>query len=367
MKIDSKKIGQFIAKLRKESKMTQEDLSDKLFVERETVSKWERGINNPNTDTLLKLCEIFNITFNEMILGQKKTKENLNEINDVTAGVLRKNNVIMKYLIGCIVIILFLLLSFLTYYFINNYNSISVYYIHSDNDNFSIHDGIMVVSREKTFIHLGNIDNLKNSKIVTARLYYEKNGDKIILYERDDLSGSYISNYRDSDLKYNDLKYAISNMYIEIVFDNNDTSILKLELIKSFSNNKIFQKNNYTLKEEDINNLDDDIPDYIKNNFKYNKEEAVYLYEEKRDNKKIKHEYYYNFNLYIVYEIYDDYEENYIYSYPDITYSKSFKNGEDENEFVYSLENNKCIDGECDNKIVDYFNEEYLSRIQLDK
>ena len=42
--MNNEKIGHFICKLRTEKKWTQEDLANKLFVDRTMVSKWERGV-----------------------------------------------------------------------------------------------------------------------------------------------------------------------------------------------------------------------------------------------------------------------------------------------------------------------------------
>ena len=44
--IDNKKCGLFIAKLRKEQNLIQQELADKLFVSDRTVSKWERGASH---------------------------------------------------------------------------------------------------------------------------------------------------------------------------------------------------------------------------------------------------------------------------------------------------------------------------------
>ena len=41
--MNTSKIGNFILKLRKENKMTQQELADKLFVTDKAVSKWENG------------------------------------------------------------------------------------------------------------------------------------------------------------------------------------------------------------------------------------------------------------------------------------------------------------------------------------
>lgn len=44
--MDQKKIGNFIAKLRKEKGMTQRELADRLCVSDKTVSKWECGVSH---------------------------------------------------------------------------------------------------------------------------------------------------------------------------------------------------------------------------------------------------------------------------------------------------------------------------------
>ena len=45
--IDQEKVGKFIADLRKEKGLTQDDLAEKMFVGREAISKWERGVCIP--------------------------------------------------------------------------------------------------------------------------------------------------------------------------------------------------------------------------------------------------------------------------------------------------------------------------------
>lgn len=52
---------------RKRLNLSQEQLAEKAGVKKfTTVSSWERGANLPNIETLFKLCEIFNITMDEM-------------------------------------------------------------------------------------------------------------------------------------------------------------------------------------------------------------------------------------------------------------------------------------------------------------
>ena len=53
--MDQQKIGEFLKELRKEKGITQEQLADKLFVSRRTVSRWETGSNMPDLDVLVEL------------------------------------------------------------------------------------------------------------------------------------------------------------------------------------------------------------------------------------------------------------------------------------------------------------------------
>lgn len=41
-----KKMGKYIAKLRKQKNMTQKELADKINVTDKAVSKWERGVSH---------------------------------------------------------------------------------------------------------------------------------------------------------------------------------------------------------------------------------------------------------------------------------------------------------------------------------
>ena len=58
------KIGEFIASERKALNLTQSKLAEKLFISEKTISKWENGRGIPDTNSLPKLCEIFNISLN---------------------------------------------------------------------------------------------------------------------------------------------------------------------------------------------------------------------------------------------------------------------------------------------------------------
>ena len=60
-------IGEKITHLRNSMSMSQEALADKLLVSRQAVSKWEMDQAQPQIDNVLQICELFNISSDELI------------------------------------------------------------------------------------------------------------------------------------------------------------------------------------------------------------------------------------------------------------------------------------------------------------
>ncbi len=68
-------IGKTIRNLRTANKMTQDDLAEKLFVSRQTISNYETGKSNPDIDMLIKIADVFNSDVNTIIYGLPKSYE----------------------------------------------------------------------------------------------------------------------------------------------------------------------------------------------------------------------------------------------------------------------------------------------------
>ena len=73
--MEKKTIGKFISVLRKANGMTQQELADKLMVSDKTVSKWERDERMPDISLLPAIAEIFGITTDELLRGERKNPE----------------------------------------------------------------------------------------------------------------------------------------------------------------------------------------------------------------------------------------------------------------------------------------------------
>lgn len=60
-------LGNNIIKIRKENKLTQDDLAKKYFVTRQTISNWENSKSYPDLETLVKISDDFNISLDVLL------------------------------------------------------------------------------------------------------------------------------------------------------------------------------------------------------------------------------------------------------------------------------------------------------------
>ncbi len=76
--MEKKTIGKFISVLRRANGMTQQELADKLLVSDKTVSKWECGERMPDISLLPAIAEVFGITTDELLRGERNNPEREN-------------------------------------------------------------------------------------------------------------------------------------------------------------------------------------------------------------------------------------------------------------------------------------------------
>ncbi len=80
--MDLKKTGNLLKELRKENKLTQEQLAEKLNVSGRTVSRWETGSNLPDLDILIELADLYEVDIRELIDGERKSENMDKETKD---------------------------------------------------------------------------------------------------------------------------------------------------------------------------------------------------------------------------------------------------------------------------------------------
>ena len=77
--MNQEKIGKFIAKCRKDKKMTQSELAEKLGVTDKSIGNWENGRNMPDLSLFKPLCDVLGITINDLLSGEKISKDKYQE------------------------------------------------------------------------------------------------------------------------------------------------------------------------------------------------------------------------------------------------------------------------------------------------
>lgn len=72
--------------LRQKKSLSQEIIAQKLYVSRQSVSKWERGDSEPDIDKLIALADIFGVDLNYLLAGQQSPEELLLKLTAVRKG-----------------------------------------------------------------------------------------------------------------------------------------------------------------------------------------------------------------------------------------------------------------------------------------
>lgn len=160
--MNQEKIGQFIKQIRKDNKLTQKELADKLGVTYQAVSKWENGKNVPDVAILKEMSKMFNIDIDEILDGEKKDK---------------KNN-----LYGLIIIILLIVLLGIGYLLYNNNDDYEFKTITTTCSDFKI-SGSAAYNKDKATIYISNVEfcgkeDTNKYKSITCTLYETYNNTK---------------------------------------------------------------------------------------------------------------------------------------------------------------------------------------------
>lgn len=104
------KTGRFIALLRKEKNMTQEELAQKLSVSAKSISRWETGRTMPDWSVLQELCSQLGITVNEFFNGDRIPDSILKEkTEDMLVETINSEHKKRKKSIGILLTVIILL------------------------------------------------------------------------------------------------------------------------------------------------------------------------------------------------------------------------------------------------------------------
>ena len=235
--MNQEKIGKFIAKIRKEKNMTQQELADKLNVTDRAVGNWENGRRMPDVVFYKPLCEILGISLNELLSGEEikesELKEKTDEVLDNTIKYSTKRiKKIKKTIIIGIIVLLFSI--FICTFWIDynrvrrNEDPIFMIMVNEDKDTYTyIGFGYKMIKKAaiSPFEPLDHSINIKfgfwvftwDLKVYNTRPYnlWVINGDKRVLTE----IGSYCIT-DSSDDKYKSSACGLSIPIEDIEYDD---------------------------------------------------------------------------------------------------------------------------------------------------
>ncbi len=78
-------IANRLVELRKKNGLSQEELADKLGLSRQAISKWERAEASPDTDNLICLAKLYNLSLDELVSSSASIKEKEEDRKDKEA------------------------------------------------------------------------------------------------------------------------------------------------------------------------------------------------------------------------------------------------------------------------------------------
>lgn len=127
--MNQEKVGKFISKLRKEKKLTQEQLAEKMSVSTNAVSKWERGLSFPDVSLYKKICNELGISIEELINGEKDNSEKAKEKAIISVATSKeRQRKKLRCIILCSILLIFLLIFIGVYFYKRKSNEIDEYY-----------------------------------------------------------------------------------------------------------------------------------------------------------------------------------------------------------------------------------------------
>lgn len=228
--------GKTLAKLRKERKLTQQELADLLNVTNKTISKWETNTTAPDIDTLKRISQVLKVPVDVLLGNSKLTVTDSHNKHKLT-----KKKLI---LILSLVLVIIYFIYYLTSIFITKTKSYSLI---SGDERFTIAGNITTEGNQYylSLVVRGINDELLENKIINNAEYSIIINDKII-YNNGDISSTtltdnqslskYISkiSINHTDKKKENLKSILENgliLRIKYIDENYETRIINIPVL----------------------------------------------------------------------------------------------------------------------------------------
>lgn len=251
--MDPIKVGNYLLSLRKERNLTQEELAERINVSSKTISKWEVGINIPDTVSLYKLSKEYNVPIQDILNGGEVHDESENN-DSIKNGINFYNRLFKRKVMKIAVLIIIAVVSlFSILYTISNYDRVQVYDILSDDVDFTVRGYLINSSKESIFMidtirYLGNDGGTIDSTLIKSY------GITVINNKNNNI---YYNSVKDYSSYYKTISKTLEDIKVSFILKNNiinDDNIMlyfidendnvynyniRLSMKKHYSNNKI--------------------------------------------------------------------------------------------------------------------------------
>ena len=234
--MNSIELGKFIANLRNEKHLTQEELADKLYIDKRKISRWECGTSLPEFDMLIKLSEILDVSLYELsichrIKNDKISRRLLNKFKSIKDVKKYNRKRIVLYLFLSLLMIFFIITTIYTFKF---YGTIEVYELVSLDDDYGIEGNYMRINDTHIF-NILKINHL-NKNHISNNCKYELYDSLYRVFIIPDSNNPYKADYYKRII----INYRIGDkLTIKSYCNNNSNYSFDVKTIKEFDN-KLF-------------------------------------------------------------------------------------------------------------------------------
>ncbi|MDU2558023.1 MAG: helix-turn-helix domain-containing protein [Anaerococcus prevotii] len=101
------KIGDKLKEARLKNNMTQEEVAEKIFVSRQSISNWENNKTYPDIGNVIALSDLYEISLDELLKGSDNFMKHLEESTDLVKSNKKLIGIIILALLTMIIIALF--------------------------------------------------------------------------------------------------------------------------------------------------------------------------------------------------------------------------------------------------------------------
>ena len=258
--MDCDKVGKYLTELRKSKGLTQEQLGEIIGVSNKTISKWETGINIPDTYFLFALSKEFDVSVQDILNGEKIY--NIMDNNSMVVKAINFYSTVFKRKITriSILLVIFVIIIFSIVFTINNFNQNKVFELKMDSN--SEISGFLVTNPKESIIFIDKLyinneyEGTENELLISNYnlSIVDKDTDAILYSEENSFRQSY---YFSQFIKNVSFSFVISkkeltdldldldsfnNIYLRIIYydvNNKEYEIkTNLNIINHYSNTK---------------------------------------------------------------------------------------------------------------------------------